>query len=252
MTSPPLRFLIAAFAACSLSAITLVADIRAAADTPSESAKPAGPSLQPWQKRRAEFAETVKRMRADDASGRKDFEAVLTEFEKQPFSRTPMENMEILGVFYVPQEGIEATLPAVVANAALGWYDALRFTSESGRDEIVNQEGFFRKAYVLAGTEMREHAVKFFGDNPELAAALVAKGIAVADRFKDDPRYDHKRPSAYGDEARECAKDTQCTGVRSMPDTRWLDAWEDAKQRVTAYYRLNKPGATGGSPSKRR
>ncbi|HSQ04549.1 MAG TPA: hypothetical protein VLN59_10960 [Burkholderiales bacterium] len=250
MTPIPSRLLVAALAACSLSVIIL-ADTHAAADAPGQSATPAAPALQPWQKRRLEFAETVKRVRADDASARKDFEAVLTEFEKQPFSRTPMENMEILGVFYVPQEGIEVTLPAVVANAALGWYDALRFTSESGRDEIVKQEGFFRKAYVVAGTEMSQRAVKFFGDNPDLAAALVAKGIAVADRLRDDPRYDHKWPSAYGEEARACAKDPQCPGLYSMPDTRWLDAWEDAKQRVISYYRLNNPGARGSDSPRR-
>jgi hypothetical protein len=228
--------------ACSVT--VFAAEKTSPADASAPSATAAAPAAQqPWQKRRAEFEETVKRMRADDASARKDFEAVLTEFEKQPFSRTPIENMDILGVFYVPQEGIETTLPAVVANAALGWYDALRFTSESGRDELVKQEGFFRRAYVIAGTEMSQRAVQFFGDNPDLAASLVAKGIAVAERFKDDPRYDHKWPSVYGEEARRCAKEDTCASLRSMPDTQWLDAWEDAKQRVTSYYRLNSPGS---------
>ena len=36
-------------------------------------------------------------------------------------------------------------------NASLGWYDALSFGS--GRAEIVNNEGFFKRTLVLAGKQ---------------------------------------------------------------------------------------------------
>ena len=98
-----------------------------AADKPADAGKAteSGPVVikvepQSWQARRGEFARIVNNLGGKDAQVFKDFETVLTEFEQKPFSRTPMENMEILGVFYVPREGIESTLTLIAANAALG------------------------------------------------------------------------------------------------------------------------------------
>jgi hypothetical protein len=46
-------------------------------------------------------------------------------------------------------------------NASLGWYDALRFGSESGRAEIVNNEGFFKRTLILAGKQKVDDFLSF-------------------------------------------------------------------------------------------
>lgn len=199
---------------------------------------------QAWQTRRAEFARVLNQLSAKDAQAIQAFKAVLTEFEQQPFSRTPMENMEILGVYYLPKEGIEAVLTYIAANAALGWYDALRYGSESGRSEILHNESFFKLSLVLAGEDFVQQAVKFFEEQPEKTAQLVQKGIAIADTLKDDPRYDHQWPSAYGLERMMCAMGGECAPASAIPKAQWGDAWEETKARVTHYYRINPPQAT--------
>lgn len=199
---------------------------------------------QAWQSRRAEFARIINGLGDKDAKTIEAFKAVLTEFEQQPFSRTPMENMEILGVYYLPQEGIEPILTYIAANAALGWYDALRFGSESGRSEILNNESFFKLSLVLAGEDFTQQAVKFFEEQPEKTAQLVQKGLAIADKFKDDTRYDHQWPSAYGLERMMCAMGGECSPPSAMPKAQWGDAWEETKAHVTRYYRINPPPAS--------
>lgn len=195
---------------------------------------------QSWQARRAEFARLVNNYNPADKAVVEAFDAVLTEFEKQPFSRTPMENMEILGVYYVPREGIEPTLSLIAANAALGWYDALRYGSESGRSEIMHNEGFFRLPFMLAGESYSQMAVKFFEEQPEKTAQLVLQGIAIADALKDDPRYDHLWPSAYGLERILCAMGGECAPASAVPRAEWAYAWEETGARVVHYYRINK------------
>jgi hypothetical protein len=202
---------------------------------------------QAWQARRGEFARIINNLDSKDPATLQPFEAVLTEFEQQPFSRTPMENMEILGVYYLPREGIEAVLTYIAANAALGWYDALRYGSESGRSEILHNEGFFKLTFVLAGEDHAGLAVKFFEEQPEKTAYLVQQGIAIADTLKDAPRYDHQWPSAYGLERMMCAMGGECSPPSAMPQEQWSGAWEDAKARVVHYYRINTPPA--GEPT---
>jgi len=229
----------------------VIAPSSRAADAPADAGKAgAEPTVvtvkvepRAWQARRGEFARIVNNLGGKDAQVLKDFEAVLTEFEQKPFSRTPMENMEILGVFYVPREGIEPTLSLIAANAALGWYDALRYGSESGRAEILHNEGFFKLPMVLAGDEFIQMAVKFFVEQPEKTAQLVQKGIAIADALKDDPRYDHQWPSAYGLERTLCALGAECTPPSAVPKAQWGEAWEETKARVVRYYRNNAPRA---------
>jgi hypothetical protein len=231
-----------------------------AAGTPAEAGKAGaepGPAViqvepQSWQARRGEFARIVNNLNSKDAQVMEAFKAVLTEFEQKPFSRTPMENMEILGVYYVPAEGIEPTLTYIAANAALGWYDALRYGSESGRAEILHNEGFFKLPLVLGGEEFIQQAVKFFVEQPEKTAELVLKGIALADALKDDPRYDHRWPSAYGLERTMCALGADCTPPSALPKAQWADAWEETKARVLRYYRNNdaQAAAPASDPKK--
>lgn len=228
-----------------------------AADAPADTGKAgAEPEVvtikvepQSWQARRGEFARIVNNLGGKDPQVLEAFKAVLTEFEQQPFSRTPMENMEILGVYYVPAEGIEPTLTIIAANAALGWYDALRYGSASGRQEILHNEGFFKLPLVLGGEEFIQMAVKFFVEQPEKTAMLVQKGIAIADALKDDPRYDHQWPSAYGLERTLCALGADCAKPSPAQVAAWADAWEETKARVIRYYRNNDPRASAVASS---
>jgi hypothetical protein len=152
-----------------------------------------------------------------------------------------MENMEILGVYYVPKNPIEASVQAVVANAVLGWYDALRFTSESGRAEISLNDGFFKKAFVIGGPETTAKAMKFLSGNPELATKAIAAGMAMAERHRDNSTYDRHWPTAYGLEQRICASGGPCKSVSPMPETLWDGAWEEAKRRASSYYQARGP-----------
>lgn len=203
---------------------------------------------QGWQTRRAGFARIVNALAEKDPKTIESFKAVLSEFEQQPFTRTPMENMEILGVYYVPAEGIEPTLYLVAANAALGWYDALRFASESGRSEILHNEGFFKLPFMLGGEQYTTMALKFFSEHPDKTAQEVQRGLALAARLKDDPRYDHQWPSAYGLERMLCAMGQECTPPGAIAQSQWDAAWQEAQERVQRYYRINPP-ATPEKPS---
>lgn len=205
---------------------------------------------QAWQTRRSGFADIVNNLASKDPKTLEAFKAVLTEFEQQPFTRTPMENMEILGVYYVPVEGIEPTLYLMAANAALGWYDALRFGTESGRSEILHNEGFFKLPLVLAGEEHIAATIKFFEEQPEKTAQQVQRGIELAEILKDDPRYDHHWPSAYGLERTLCAMGQECEQPRAIPRESWNDAWAEAKARVVHYYRDNSPKPSTLPPAK--
>jgi hypothetical protein len=77
-------------------------------------------AIQAWQQRRKEFAQIVQGAREGKPEAIKSFDVVLTEIETKFLHRTPMENLEIFGVFYVPKDGIEAALPLIALNAALG------------------------------------------------------------------------------------------------------------------------------------
>jgi len=196
-------------------------------------------TAKPWQLRRAQFARIVAGVQAGDPNARIQFDAVLTEFETHAFSRTPLENMEIVGVFYLPKEGIEQCLPVIVANDVLGWYDALRFTDESGRSEIFANEGLFKRAMLTSGPANSERAVKFLESNPEKTSQLVAKGIALAKPFRDSRNYDHHWPEVYGLQPVVCASGGPCAMRPMLPEDQWNAAWDEAVRRVVTYYQVN-------------
>lgn len=195
--------------------------------------------LQPWQQRRLESMKTVQDFIDGDPSAGKGFDALLTEFETRPFSRTPLENMEILSAFYVPRDGFEKCMPAVIVNAVLGWYDALRFASASGRAEIVHNEGFFKMAFTLGGTD--SEAVNFLQNNPDKIAESLVQGILFAEKFRETSDYDRHWPSAYGLEGIISALDGSCKEIPALPKDQWDKAWEEAKQRISAYYQVTTP-----------
>lgn len=204
-------------------------------------------NLQPWQIRRKEFTKIVQGVREKNPTALKDFDAVLTDFDTRPFGRTPMENMEILGIFYVPKDGVEVAFSVIVANAVLGWYDALRFASESGRAEIINNEGFFKKALVLGGPDITAKAVKFLEGSNERKTQLLTQGISFAEKFRNVSEYDRQWTTAYGLERIICAQGGACRTPSPMPKEQWDKAWEEAKQRVTLYYQPKPKAASENS-----
>lgn len=189
-----------------------------------------------WQRRRAQFAKTVQSLQLNDTGARMAFDSVLTEFETAPLDRTPLENLDILGIFYVPKEGMEKTLPIIVMNQTLGWYDALRFGTESGRAEIVQREAFFKRPFVIAGPDAIKQMSTLMRDSPALVLAAIKEGQALAEKFKNDHPYDEHWPTAYGLERVICAQGGSCETPLPMPKNQWPAAWQMAKQRILDYY----------------
>jgi hypothetical protein len=211
-------------------------------DSPANSAPPGQAATQAartpeaWQVRRAQFAGIVRGAQHGDAASRTALNTVLTEFETTPLSRTPMENLDILGVFYIPKDGVEKALPVIVMNQVLGWYDVLRFATESGRAEIAQNEGFFKRPFVLAGADSVRQMSTWMHEHPDQVAAAVRQGIGFAEKNKDSHAYDDHWPTAYGLERSICVQGGNCETPASLPKDQWPDAWQAAKQRVLAYY----------------
>ena len=195
---------------------------------------------QAWQKRRMEFAATVGAAAKGDKAALQALATMRTAYDADPFARTPMENMDFVGMFYAPTQDLGKIMPMIVANAALGWYDALRFGSASGRAEISNNEAFFKKALMMGGPETVQKALKLIQDEPAESAKLVEEGLKLAELHKDDPRYDHRWPTAYGLERMSCAMGNPCTSIPEMLKEQWADAWNQAIQRVHEYYAAKK------------
>jgi len=202
---------------------------------------------EPWQQRRAQFWKTVKGVNVHDVAATKDFDAILTQFETQPFFRTPMENMDILGSFYAQKSDVENTLILVSANAALGWYDALRFGSQSGRAEIVNNEKFFARTFLISGATTTDKFKEFLKAHPDLARKSVLQGLVFAERERKTPHYDVHWPTAYGLERVICAEGGSCDPPKALPADQWDKAWEDAKLRDTSYYLGDSPKSSTDS-----
>jgi hypothetical protein len=202
-----------------------------------------------WQTRRAEFTKIVKDMRSGDPSAPKRLDDVLTEFDTKPLVRTPLENMEIVGVYYLPREGIEKCMSVIAMNAALGWYDVLRFASESGREEISNNESFFKRAFLVAGPQFGPAAIKYASDHPDAMARLVEQGLAMAGQRRDAP-YDHLWPQSYGLERAICAQGGACTPMAVLPREQWDSAWQQTRTRVKQYFAIGAAPVPSSASSK--
>jgi len=198
---------------------------------------------QDWQKRRqALFAVLGGK---DQAKASKALDAALTGLEKNPVSLTPMEAMDLYGIYYVPQEGgskMSEILTMVAIQATLGWYDSLRFADESGRAEIVNNEGFFKRAFVLNGEQGAKQLTDLMSKHPQDTAKAVADGIAFARKLRGHVDYDEHWPSGYGLSVMQCGleKAKTCPPPPALPQEKWDAAFDEAAARVTQYYRINK------------
>jgi hypothetical protein len=201
---------------------------------------------QAWQARRAATLSALTEAGRRDPDAIKEFRAIVARHEAHPLDITPMETADLLGALYVPRDGVEATLPAVVSNLVLGWYDALRFTSKSGQAEIVDNEDFFTRAYRLGGPDVIGKAAAFIREQPEKVRTLVAQGIALAETARPSVGYDPHWPSAYGMERMMGALGGD-SAVKELPPAQWDAAWEAAKVRVRTFFGLSESGGSESS-----
>ncbi|UTY59571.1 hypothetical protein [Massilia sp. erpn] len=195
-----------------------------------------------WQQRRAEFATILEGVHKGDAVARKRLDEVLGGLEARQMQRTPMENMEIMGVYYLPREGVEKALPRIVAHATLGWYDTLRFSSAPGRSEIFYV--LFQLPFLIASPDASAKAIDFFNAHPRKTEELVRQGIAMARQFRGQAAYDRHWPGTFGANELVCAQGGPCEAAKSLPESQWEDAWQQAERVVRECYRGNESQAS--------
>ncbi|OOG44967.1 hypothetical protein B0E52_06565 [Rhodanobacter sp. C06] len=181
---------------------------------------------------------------AEHAKALRGFDATLTAAEKGKL--TPIETMELFGIFYVPKElqkkspDIGLLLEMIATQATLGWYDALRFADKSGRAEIANNQAFF----ALPFDEDAQVVIQFMKDHPDQAAAAIEAGIQYA-REKvgaNDIHYDTHWAASYGLLRMQCALQNAktCEKPKPQPVSEWPALFDQAAQRVSSYYRAGE------------
>jgi hypothetical protein len=223
-----------------LCLLPLLAVLPLRADLPAALAAPKADTSRPaWQLRRDQFFQTVHGVEANDPHANEVFSAILTDFEDHPLGRTPMENMDILGVFFVPREGAEKWMTAVVMNAILGWYDVLRFGTQAGQKVILDDDKFFVRAFALGGPDVFKQSMAFIRGHPDKVAASVEDAVALAEKTRDSAAYDQHWPADYAGAAGQ--------GF-TLPVERWNDAWAASIARARAYYVVHSPPASAPPP----
>jgi hypothetical protein len=193
--------------------------------------------LEAWQIRRSARLKIIKDALAPNALKSQPFDQLLTNAGAHPLAQTPLENMDLLGLFHAPREGIAKALPLIVMNATLGWYDALRYGSPSGQAEIVNNEMFFKRVFMLAGKARLDEYLKLADTDPDEIRATVDHGLLLAERFRNSEEYDRKWPTAYGLERIICSQGGACSPPVEAPQSQWNALWDQAKLRVRTYYK---------------
>jgi len=193
--------------------------------------------LKAWQKRRQEAQRIIVAglTNSSDPQSYKALDALLTDYERHVLTRTPLENLDLIGQFYLPREGAEKCLAVVVLNCVLGWYDALRFASDSGRAEILDNEHFFGRVYLLGGDAAKSSIAKLMKEHPDRVKILAEQGIGFAEKFKNTTNYDRRWPNAYGMERMINALGGK-SEAKLLPESDWDNAWEEAKTKVKSYY----------------
>jgi len=203
-----------------------------------------------WQVRSERTHAIIKVIRdpnatpAEHAKALREFDATLTAAEKGEL--TPIETMELFGVFYVPKElqkkspDVGLLLASIATQATLGWYDALRFADKSGRAEITNNEAFF----TLPFDQNAQVFIQFMKSHPSQAAAAVKIGIQYA-REKvgaNDIHYDTRWAASYGLLRMQCALQNSktCEKPKPRPVSEWPALFDQAAQRVNSYYRAGE------------
>ena len=196
--------------------------------------------MRPWQARRAESQAVIMAgiAKPGNAEALKAVDLLLSDYEAHPVSRTPLENLDLIGRFYVEKDGVEKCLSVVVMNSVLGWYDALRFGSVSGRAEIQDNEHFFGRAYILGGRAAGEKVTELVRNNPKKLKDLVEQGLGFADKYKETKSYDRQWPLSFGME-RVINTMGGHEEVKPLPEAQWDSAWREAKNQVKSYYGIH-------------
>ncbi len=220
--------------------LPLLAAVPLRADVPSALAAPKPDANRPlWQQRRDQFFATVRGVEANDLQSKQVFNAILNDFEEHPLNRTPMENMDILGVFFIPREGADKWMSAVAMNAILGWYDVLRFATPAAQKVILEDDRFFVRAFALGGMDVFKQSMAFIRANPDKVSGAIDDGIKLAEKTRDSAAYDQHWPADYaGSEGKGF----------SLPVERWNQAWEAAVERVRTYYVVRGPHPVPPAP----
>ncbi len=207
------------------------------------------PPPQEWQIRRGDFFRALKTV--NQAQGveleqaRAKVSASVQMLKADQVSLTPMEGMDIYGAILLPaaeEADLKTMLVGIVTFATLGWYDALRFTDESGWAEIYGNERFFTRALELSGGVKR--MADFLSGHPDEFADAVKSAIERARALRNAVHYDQHWPSAYGMAPMLCgmsvdAKTKDCKLPVSLPPDKWPAAFDEAAKFVTHYYRDN-------------
>jgi hypothetical protein len=214
----------------------LVASPALAQEPPGNQATLQG-EARPWQARRAESHAVIIAWlaRPGNPSASAALDRLLADYEAHPMARTPLENLDLIGRYYVEKDGVEKCLSVVVMNSVLGWYDALRFGSVSGQSEIQDNEHFFGRAYFLGGKAAGEKVVDLVRNHPKKLRDLVEQGLGFAEKYKDAKTYDRQWPLSYGIE-RVLNTMGGHAEVKLIPETEWDNAWQEARKRVKSYY----------------
>lgn len=200
-----------------------------------------------WQVRSLETQKIIEVIRdpkateAQHTKARDGFDARLTAAEKGEL--TPIETMELLGLFYVPKElqnkppNIAPLLRIIATQATLGWYDALRFADDSGRAEIANNEAFF----TLPLQDNAAVVIEFMQNHTEQAAAAVKNGIQDArDKIGSNKiGYDQHWPASYGLLRMQCGMNHAkiCEKPKPREASQWPELLDEAAEKVGSFYR---------------
>jgi hypothetical protein len=197
---------------------------------------------QDWQVRRLEYLNAVKKYLKDpnDKEALSTIDKALTAYEKQSWSITPMEAMDLIQTFYVPQEGIKKTMNMIVAEAILGYKDTLQWASASGKSEILWNEQFLTRAITNGGRDKKrmDEWLKLVEDKPDEAKKIVAEGVRYAKLMNSAKvnAYDRKWPTAYGLERMSAALENKPDNFKETPNISDDKALDDAIAKISAYY----------------
>jgi hypothetical protein len=214
-------------------------------DTPPETSSPAALAKfmeTPWRVRRNAFASAAMAYTKNNGSDQvaaANLQAPAQIYRLHPHAVTPIEAVDIVGFYYGPRlmnGNLPTFLEALAEELTLGWYDALRFTDESGRNEISANEGFFARALVLPGKAFTQRFTEFMESQSSAAADAVARGIARARTAKDKVTYDVRWPSVYGLHQFTCTAPAQNCAPSEASRGQWDALFEQSAARVTAYF----------------
>jgi hypothetical protein len=198
---------------------------------------------QPWQVHRSKTAELANGAAQKKPGAEKLFDVRMADFKQHTMDYTPVEIMEVLARVYVPKSGLtESTVNLMAMAASLGWYDALRYASPTGKTELTDKEEFFLMALLAedkSGTPLATAWEALLKAKPDQARAWIAKGIAMAQVMIKDKsvRYDQRWPSAYGHERVACARSALgCVSTAALPEKDWPAAWVESSRTVIDFY----------------